>query len=340
VTLRPYAAVILAGGLSSRMNRFKPLLSLGNGTIADHVIETFRHNNVDVILVGGYRSEELFARVTTRDVIFKENPDYKTGMFSSVRAGVSALSREYRGFFVIPVDIPLVRPATIDILLQKAAQHLHSIIYPVFRGRRGHPPLIPAELAKEITDFKDGEVLRAVLSLHDADVVNVPVADSGILLDIDTPADYEEVMRRFSTRHIPKDEECDAIFELNGTKNDRIIHGMVTSRVAGIIGQALVDAGQEVDIELVKSAALLHDIAKGQSRHDETGGSILRRMGFDKVSDIVGIHTDLGGGPVDTAPLIARVVYLADKYVRGDKIMYHLKSGTGYPGNNMVKTRI
>ena len=56
------AAVILAGGLSSRMEQFKPLLPLGKATVTDHVIATFKSANVDVFLVVGYRRDDISRR--------------------------------------------------------------------------------------------------------------------------------------------------------------------------------------------------------------------------------------------------------------------------------------
>lgn len=321
MTRNPYVAIILAGGLSSRMNRFKPLLPLGNSTVVNHVIHTFRRNDVDVILVGGYRRGELFTSVIPGDIILKENPDYENGMFSSVLAGLQSVNPENRGVFIMPADIPLVRSATVRTLLAKARENPHKLLYPVFKGRRGHPPVIPAELLSGIA-FHTGEGgLRAALAGYEDTAIDVPLADGGILLDIDTPQDYEAVVARFNTHYIPTAEECEAIFEITGTSQDRIEHGRVTSRVAEAIGRALQEAGHEVDIGLVTSAALLHDIAKGKSKHDEAGGDILRGMGFDLVADIVSIHTDLGGKLPDDIPLSVKIVYLADKYVRGDKIV-------------------
>ena len=321
MTRRPYAAIILAGGLSSRMRRFKPLLPLGNRTITDHLIDIFRQNDVDVILVGGHRREELFAGILSRDIVLRENPDYESGMLSSVQAGVKDIDEGYQGFFVLPVDIPLVRTATIRILLEAARENPRSIIYPVFKGRRGHPPVIPGEMSRILAGFTGEGGLKAILARYNAASVNTPVADSGILFDIDTPSDYDDVLRRFASYHTPRDEECDAIFEIAGTSEERIVHGRMVAKVAAAISQALIDAGQTVDVGLIEAAARLHDVAKGKQRHDETGGELLRHMGFDLVADIVGIHTDLGGEKIEAVSLPAKIVFLADKYVRLDRIV-------------------
>ena len=138
------AALVLSAGFSRRAGNFKPLLPLGQKTIVDHVISTFLQIRVDVHLVVGYRQVEVRAAVEDRDVTIVDNPDYELGMFTSVQAGVRKLGTDCERFFVMPVDIPLVRPATIGRLLAAADHQPHNIIYPVFSGRRGHPPLIPS----------------------------------------------------------------------------------------------------------------------------------------------------------------------------------------------------
>ena len=87
-----YAAIILAGGYSSRMKQFKPLLPLGEGTITDRVIATFLSCGIDVILVVGNRQDELQKGIKKWDITIKENTDYTKGMFSSIQAGTRLLN--------------------------------------------------------------------------------------------------------------------------------------------------------------------------------------------------------------------------------------------------------
>jgi molybdenum cofactor cytidylyltransferase len=181
-----YAALVLAGGLSTRMKEFKPLLPLGGRTVADCVIDTFLGAGVEVLLVVGYRWEEIAARIRRRAITIVYNPDYRQGMFSSVQTGVRRLRPEARGFFVMPVDIPLVRPATILRLMEAAAANPERIVYPVYEGKRGHPLLVPAGLAPAILGWRGAGGLKAVLASRQAQALEVPVADGFILFDIDT----------------------------------------------------------------------------------------------------------------------------------------------------------
>ena len=95
-------------------------------------------------------------------------------------------------------------------------------------------------------------------------------------------------------------------------------HCIAVAKAAKTIGKALRKSGKNIDPELIYSAARLHDIAKGQHKHDIAGGQIFRDLGFGQTGDIVAVHTDLAGGNLHLS-LEAKVIYLADKLVEGDR---------------------
>ena len=111
-------------------------------------------------------------------------------MFSSVTAGVATLGSEVDSFFVLPVDVPLVRPATIRRLLRFYWQEQGEVFYPRFLGKRGHPPLISSRHAREIAGWQGEGGLKAALAQWEPAALDVDVADENILLDMDTPEDY------------------------------------------------------------------------------------------------------------------------------------------------------
>jgi CTP:molybdopterin cytidylyltransferase MocA len=195
--MKPFAVLILAAGFSSRMGQFKPLLAIDDETITDHLISTFVTNGVEVYLVVGYLGKGLKAGIKNRDVTFVENPNYRHGMFTSVQAGVRALKPEYAAFFVMPVDIPLVRASSIQSLLTAYSEHPGKIIYPIFRTKRGHPPLIPMSLAPVIAGWKHDGSLKAVLSSYERLAFEVSVPDENILFDINTADDYKLLQERY-----------------------------------------------------------------------------------------------------------------------------------------------
>jgi molybdenum cofactor cytidylyltransferase len=191
------AAIILAAGFSQRMQRFKPLLPLGGGTVADHVIQTYLENGVNVVLVVGHRHNDLIDGLKIKNIRIVENPDYAKGMFTSIKTGVRCLGEDYRATFIAPVDIPLVKSATIRDLLSAAEQQPGQIIYPTFKGTRGHPTLIPYGIFPAVLESPEGGNLKSLLQSSENIAIQIEVPDRNILLDIDNPADYEELLRRF-----------------------------------------------------------------------------------------------------------------------------------------------
>ena len=192
------AAIILAAGYSSRMGTPKPMLKIGDRTILERAIELFRDVGIeDVIVVVGHRANEIISHVEYCRARAITNEQFERGMFSSVQAGVNALSPESEAFFVLPVDIPLVRTETIRDLLGAYRDGNSKIVFPAFLGKRGHPPLISASYRNEILSYSGGDGLRGFFRKHNRHSERLEVSDEMILLDLDTPADYQALVARF-----------------------------------------------------------------------------------------------------------------------------------------------
>jgi molybdenum cofactor cytidylyltransferase len=188
------AAIILAGGLSTRMKQLKPLLSLGKSTIIDHIISSFSSTGLEIIVVVGFRGEEVKAGIRHKKVLVITNHEYEKGMFTSVQAGVRQLKPGTRAFFIHPADIPLIKPPTIKQLADIFDKNPGKIIYPVFNNKRGHPTVLPGEMIEEIADAPQQGNLKDLLKKHENLAVEVPVDDRFILFDVDTPENYQELL--------------------------------------------------------------------------------------------------------------------------------------------------
>ncbi len=313
-------AIVLAAGFSERMGRFKPLLPLGAYRTIERVVNLFQAAGVEEILVvTGHRADEIRQAVASRNVRCVENPDFSSGMFSSVLAGIDNLPARCRAFFIHPVDIPLVRPHTVRQLTAAMENASTAILYPTFDGRRGHPTLIRTCLAPQILKWTGSGGLRAFLKRHDAESLELPVVDEAVLLDLDTPDDYSRMLARLINEGLPSDKECRVLMdEIQALPPSIAAHCRVVAAVAQRLATALNAAGVFINIELVRTAALLHDIARTGKAHARAGAQLLQTHGFTRLAPIVAVHMDLDvdvGQPIDEA----QVVYLADKLVAGDQ---------------------
>ena len=313
------SAVILAAGFSSRMSDFKPLLPLDGRTVMEHVIQTFRNAGIaDVTVVAGYRSVDLIPALERCAVRHTVNAQYQEGMYSSVQAGIRTLAPDVAAFFLLPVDVPLVKPHTVRLLARDFYRNRGSVTYPVFQGQRGHPPLISSELVPLILTQNRSDGLRGLLEEQDAFARNVEWVDEGVLLDMDTPADYQKIQERSENADFPSAAECRAIFSRVGTSTEAIRHGQAVATVAGVVALALNKTGLSLNVRRLEAAALLHDVAKGRKNHARTGGRILKGMGYGQLGESISRHMDLKFSAADGVDETA-VIYLADKLVRREQ---------------------
>src|SRR5271157_4270310 len=105
------SALVLAAGYSSRMGQFKPRLPVGGRSAIELAITAFREAGIEVVLVvTGHRAQELTAVLEGHRVRCVFNPKYDSGMYSSIVAGLKALPADTDACFILPADIPLVRP--------------------------------------------------------------------------------------------------------------------------------------------------------------------------------------------------------------------------------------
>jgi len=185
--------VMLAAGRSTRMDGWKMTLPWGESTIVEHCLRAALAVCARVVLVAGFRAEQLeslFRDWPQVEVV--NNERYEQGMFSSVQRGVRSIGNG--SFFLALGDMPGVPGDIYGTLLgwdRKLASILAGTAYaviPKYRGKKGHPLLLSPEVKTRILDIGISRTLREVLA--EVPTVVVPVDDHGILHDIDTPADY------------------------------------------------------------------------------------------------------------------------------------------------------
>lgn len=198
-------AIIPAAGKSTRMGRPKLSLPLGSSTVLGCVIGALRAANVDqIVVVVGPHVAELASLTEAAGaasyLLLHETPD----MRATVEHGLRWLEERFRprpedAWLLVPADQPLLRPAVVASLLNaRRADPSMSIWIPTFAGRRGHPALIGWKHVEGIRAFAPGQGLNLYLRRQRAETAEVPTDADDILIDLDTPADYERLRQTYS----------------------------------------------------------------------------------------------------------------------------------------------
>lgn len=302
------------------MGSFKPLLELGDGqTVLERLINLFLTTEItDITVVTGHMASALSPLLRRYPVKERYNPAYTEGMFASMLQGIAGLEPMVEGVFMLPVDIPLVRAGTLTHLIEAFQTSEKSIVYPVFHGQRGHPPLIEKARLLDVLDWTGQGGLRTFLWQRESLALEVPVPDEGILRDMDTPLEYEWVRKRHVDLDLPTEQECLFLQSRYETAPEIKKHCRLVADTALGLGQALHRRGHSLNLELVFAAGMLHDLVRHLPEHAATGARILSGFGFHRVAEIVRTHVDLEVGPRDRITE-AELVYLADKLVRGQE---------------------
>ncbi len=189
-------AVVLAAGMSSRMGELKQLLRLGERTVLQQTLENLRGTRVDeIILVLGFAADTIAAQVAAAGVKVVINPQFRDGMGSSLRTGLSALEPQVRAALVVLADQPFVRPATLDQLIDGYIKSAAQIAIPTYHGFRGNPVLLDRSVFAEVMALTGDIGCRAIFGNHTEGIVKIPVDDIGVLLDLDNQADFDRLQR-------------------------------------------------------------------------------------------------------------------------------------------------
>ena len=196
------AAAVLAAGRSERMGNPKALLDFRGRPFVIAVLEAlealdFKHR----LVVLGPDAPRIRPLLAPRSCLLIENPDPDSGPIGSLRAALAALEPvRPTALLVWPVDIPHVRITTIERLIETHERLRAPVVVPVFGARRGHPVVWDAsmfpELATSAAAGRDGA--RAILHSLGESVAHVAVDDPAVIDDIDTPQDYERLIREIN----------------------------------------------------------------------------------------------------------------------------------------------
>lgn len=191
------ALIVLAAGRGSRYvgPRHKLAEKLGRHSVLAHTLRNGLASGLPMVVVTTPAFvEEAALLVAKRDIVVlgQLGGVAPGGMGDSIAAGVAARSTS-PGWLVLPADMPLVRPETLQRIAAAVLQH--PVAYAQHGGQRGHPVGFGAELFSELLHITGEQGARKLLARFPAQAIEL--ADPGILLDIDTEADLKRMRTLF-----------------------------------------------------------------------------------------------------------------------------------------------
>ncbi len=190
--------IVLAAGKSTRMKENKLLLELNGDTLIEHVVKVAKGSNADeVVVVLGYEAMKIKELLTKTGCKFVVNENYMKGQSESVKVGLSAISSNAEALMILPADVALIEPESINRVLEEYVRSKSRIVIASHQQQSGHPILLDRALFPEVLRIEEGtQGLKAVVNHHRGEIRYVENDTDSVLIDIDTKEEFDKHFRR------------------------------------------------------------------------------------------------------------------------------------------------
>jgi molybdenum cofactor cytidylyltransferase len=190
--------VILAAGEARRFGSPKQLLSFEGSTLLRRCAQTAIASTCrPIFVVTGNKSDDMAKELSGLPVNIVLNPQWQSGIGSSIRAGVTAAKNwkeKLDAVCLLLCDQPLISSAAIEKLIQSFASSGKPICAASYTGTLGTPAVFKASLFDELINLTDTEGGKTVIRRHSADVHSFDLPEAAI--DIDTQTDLANLKDR------------------------------------------------------------------------------------------------------------------------------------------------
>lgn len=177
-------ALVLAAGFSNRFGSIKLCAALNNGkTVFQQTLETIQQSLEQVLVVSRPELAEPLIQHCESLQIFDEA---EKGMGATLAYGIS-LIQDWDACLVCLADMPFI--STDSYTAIAAAARSDAIVIPRHGGKAGNPVAFGKDFFPELLALRGDSGGRPIVQQHRDAVIELDLADSAILHDIDTPAD-------------------------------------------------------------------------------------------------------------------------------------------------------
>ncbi len=190
---KPVAGIILAAGGSTRFGQSKPLLLWHGQPFARVITEIALQAGLDpVIIITGFKADLVSRAVEGLRADILYNAAWMEGQSTSVRAGINALPSRTGAALFLLADQPQVSLSIIRALIERHRQNLSPIVAPMIGGKRANPVLFDRATFPALSMVSGDSGGRQVFSKFN--VAWLEWNDASLLLDVDTPEDYQKLL--------------------------------------------------------------------------------------------------------------------------------------------------
>jgi molybdenum cofactor cytidylyltransferase len=195
--------IILAAGEGKRMGKVKLTLPLGDKQLIEWVLQAVKLAPLDkYFLVVRPEDKEMIKIGESWGAEIVLNPEYRSGMSSSIRKALDQISSEVvEGIFILLGDQPLINPSIIYKMLKAFTPGKREIVVPFYKDKPGNPVLFDNYWREELMKLSGDVGGRVLVKAHPERIKRVKIPDESIFIDIDQEEDYQKIKSIFNSLH-------------------------------------------------------------------------------------------------------------------------------------------
>jgi len=187
------SAIIMASGLSKRMEKNKLQMEINNKKMYEYILETVKRCYFcETIVVTN--DKNIYSKAKCFGFKVLKNSNSHLGQSESIKVALKN-SCDSQGYMFFVADQPFVSYSTINLLCDTFEYNQDRIIIPNYNGLNGNPVLFPFSFKSELLSISGDSGGKLVINKNLEKVKTVAINNQYEHMDIDTMEDYEKALK-------------------------------------------------------------------------------------------------------------------------------------------------
>ena len=189
------SSILLAAGESKRMvDENKLVKKYKNIPLIKHAVSNVLNSPIDeLIIVLGYQKKAIEKIIgENKKIKFIANPNFESGIASSIKKGLDSLSKETEAFFICLGDMPNVNKEIYNQLINASFSNKDKEIFvPYYQERQANPILFSKKMKDEIQKIEGDFGAKKIIADNEKKVFKLSIQDKGVITDFNNITDFE-----------------------------------------------------------------------------------------------------------------------------------------------------
>ena len=187
------SAIVLAAGLSSRTKKYnKLLLRYKKKKLIEHTLQNILESNIEYVIVVMGNNQNKIKKMIPYQHNIKTiyNRNYKSGMASSIKAGLKYLPKESSHFFIVLADMPEVKKKHYNKMILATKKNKKVPVVPYVNSQQANPVLFSKNFIQKLKSLRGDKGGKKIL--QNETKIKIIFKDKALMKDLDSLDDFKQ----------------------------------------------------------------------------------------------------------------------------------------------------